>query len=68
MVTEAQIRELAYTMWEQEGWPEGKDQEHYYRAKKKLEDREPLQLSGAQESRLLSASPEKRSLGPRKKR
>lgn len=40
MVTEEQIKELAYTMWEQEGRQEGKDLELYYRAKKILEDKE----------------------------
>ena len=40
MVTEEQIRELAYAIWEQEGRPEGKDLEYYFRAKQMLEDRE----------------------------
>ncbi|MBI4267175.1 MAG: DUF2934 domain-containing protein [Chloroflexi bacterium] len=40
MVTEEQIRELAYFTWEQEGRPEGKDREYYFRAKKILEERE----------------------------
>jgi hypothetical protein len=33
MVTEEQIRELAHAIWEEEGRPEGKDVEHYFRAK-----------------------------------
>jgi hypothetical protein len=37
MVTEKQIRELAYTYWEQEGRHEGNDLEHYFRAKELLE-------------------------------
>ena len=37
MVTEKQIRELAYTYWEQEGRHEGKDLEYYFRAKELLE-------------------------------
>ncbi|MDD5700599.1 MAG: DUF2934 domain-containing protein [Dehalococcoidales bacterium] len=37
MVTEKQIKELAYTYWEQEGRPEGKDLEYYFRAKELLE-------------------------------
>jgi len=40
MVTEEQIRKLAYAIWEQEGRPEGKDLEYYFRAKKILEERE----------------------------
>ncbi len=40
MVTEEQIKELAHAIWEQEGRPEGKDVEHYYRAKQMLEERE----------------------------
>jgi hypothetical protein len=37
MVTEEQLRELAYSIWEQEGHPEDKDQEYYFRAKQMLE-------------------------------
>ena len=40
MATEEQIRELAYAIWEQEGRPEGKHVEHYFRAKQILEERE----------------------------
>ena len=40
MATEEQIRALAYEMWEQEGCPEGKREEHYYRAKQILEEQE----------------------------
>jgi len=40
MVTEEQIREQAYAIWEQEGRPEGKDLEYYFRAKQMLEGRE----------------------------
>ena len=38
MATEEQIRALAYSIWEEEGHPEGKDLEHYLHAKKILED------------------------------
>ncbi len=44
MVTEAQIKELAHAIWEQEGQPEGKDVEHYFRAKKILEEREKARV------------------------
>jgi len=40
MATEDQIKELAHTIWEQEGRPEGKDMEHYFHAKKVLEQEE----------------------------
>lgn len=40
MPTEQQIRELAYALWEQEGRPDGKDQEHYHRARQMLADQE----------------------------
>ncbi|MDD5590990.1 MAG: DUF2934 domain-containing protein [Dehalococcoidales bacterium] len=40
MVTEEQIRALAYTIWEQEGHPHGKHEEHYLRAKQILEEKE----------------------------
>lgn len=42
MATEEQIRELAYRLWEEEGRPEGKDQEHYFKARKILEDKEAM--------------------------
>jgi hypothetical protein len=40
MATEEQIRELAFSIWEQEGHPIGKDIEHYFRAKQILEAQE----------------------------
>jgi hypothetical protein len=40
MVTEEQIKELAHALWETEGRPEGKDVEHYFRAKQILEEKE----------------------------
>ncbi len=44
MITEEQIRELAHSIWEQEGCPNGKDVEHYFRAKNILEERESSQV------------------------
>jgi len=44
MVTEEQIKELAHAIWEQEGRTEGKDVEHYFRAKKTLEEREKARV------------------------
>ncbi len=45
MVTEEQIRELAYAIWEQEGRLEGKDLEYYFRAKQMLEERDAASSS-----------------------
>jgi hypothetical protein len=42
MASEEEIRKLAYDMWEKEGRPNGKDWEHYYKAKRILEEREDL--------------------------
>lgn len=44
MATEEQIREMAFTIWEQEGRPEGKDIEHYFRAKQILEAKEATHI------------------------
>jgi len=43
MPTEEQIKQLAYTLWEQEGRPEGKDTHYYLTAKQILEEREAAQ-------------------------
>ena len=40
MATEEQVRQLAYTIWEQEGRLDGKDVEYYFRAKQVLEEQE----------------------------
>jgi hypothetical protein len=40
MPTEEQIRELAYSIWEREGRPDGRDVDQYMRAKQILEARE----------------------------
>ncbi len=40
MLTEDNIKKVAYSMWEAEGKPEGKDLEHYYRAEKMLKEQE----------------------------
>ncbi len=44
MFTEEDIKKLAFTIWEEEGRPDGKDVEHYLRAKKILEEREANQI------------------------
>ncbi len=40
MATFEEIKQLAYKFWEQEGRPEGKDVEHYLRAKAILDRQE----------------------------
>jgi hypothetical protein len=40
MATEEQIKASEHSIWEQEGYPEGKHEEHYYRAKQILEEQE----------------------------
>jgi hypothetical protein len=57
MVTEEQIRGLAYSIWEQEGRPEGKDQEYYFRAKQMLEEQEAAS-SPAKESEPPASAPQ----------
>jgi hypothetical protein len=49
-VTEEQIREMAYHIWEKEGRPDGKDVEHYFRAKAMLEERKNRVLPGETEA------------------
>ena len=46
MATEEQIRGLAYLIWDREGKPEGRAQEHYFRAKQFLEYKELLSAAG----------------------
>lgn len=36
MATEEEIKGLAYTLWEEDGCPDGKDQEHYFTAEQML--------------------------------
>ncbi len=40
MTSEEQVRELAYSIWEKEGRPEGKDLEHYLAARRILEEKQ----------------------------
>lgn len=42
MATEEQIKKLAHTLWEQESCPDGKDKEHYFRAKEILTNKEKI--------------------------
>jgi Protein of unknown function (DUF2934) len=44
VATEEEIKKLAHEIWEQEGRPEGKDVEHYFSAKKQLEEQEEARV------------------------
>ena len=73
MITEEQIRSLAYTIWEQEGHPHGKDVEHYFRAKKILDEQEAgrvIELAPPPTPKQIepSAPPDKRSIRSRRKK
>ena len=45
MVTEEEIKKLAYSLWEQEGRADGRDLEFYFRAKQILEGRAATSLT-----------------------
>jgi len=70
MVTEEQIRALAYTIWEQEGRPHGKHEEHYLRAKQILEEKERTSSADFKEppSVINLPPPSKRRVGIRRKK
>ena len=46
MTLEERIRERAHRIWEAEGRPEGKEKEHWERARKELSDAEPKLAGG----------------------
>ncbi|MCJ7743187.1 MAG: DUF2934 domain-containing protein [Dehalococcoidales bacterium] len=72
MATEEQIKELAYAIWEQEGRPEGKHVEHYFRAKQILEEQQEaarvIELGPPRPTVQLAASPPTIELAPPRKR
>jgi hypothetical protein len=41
MVSEAAIRQRSYEIWQREGCPEGKSEEHWFRARVELEAEQP---------------------------
>jgi hypothetical protein len=43
MVTREEIEKLAYSLWEQDGCPEGKDVSHYYEAERLLRERDGME-------------------------
>ncbi len=71
MATEEQIRDLAHAIWEQEGRPEGKHLEHYFRAKQILQEQEAahvIELGAAPPIIQLPAPPSKRRRSARGKK
>lgn len=50
MVREEEIKKLARSIWEAEGCPDGRDWDHYFRAKRMPEVREKV-LSNAERLR-----------------
>ncbi len=70
MATEEQLKELAYRLWEEDGRPEGRDQEHYFRARKILEDKEAapaMQMSPSPARVPVASATSKLSFGRRRK-
>jgi hypothetical protein len=62
MVSDEQIRELAYYLWQQEGCPDGKATEHYFRAKIMLEVQEseppkPIETAPPQQAEISQQTP-----------
>jgi hypothetical protein len=80
MVTDKDIRKLAFSIWEEEGRPYGKDAERYLKAKKILEGRKgnrmlelatippALELAEAPKKIPLPPTPPKRSIRSRHKK
>jgi hypothetical protein len=68
MPTEEQIKQMAHSLWEQEGRPEGRDLDHYLTAKRILEEQEAAQKrpKAPRAKAAKSAKPSKR--GPRAKK
>ena len=63
MPTEEQIKQLAHSLWEQEGRPAGKDVEHYLAAKQTLQKQE-----AARKRPKAPRSPKPRTRSPRAKK
>ena len=67
MITDDEIKKLAFSFWEEEGRPTGKDVEHYFRAKNILEQREAkriLELAPVPPAIELAQPPKKIPLPP----
>ena len=69
MATEEQIKALAHSIWEQEGCPEGKHEEHYYRAKRILEEQEVAGSSDFElPPRVINLPPPKKGKSPTRRK
>jgi hypothetical protein len=80
MITDEDIKKLAFIIWQEEGRPDGKDAEHYLMAKKILEEREanrvielapipqPLELAEPPKKIHLPPTPSKRNIRERHKK
>jgi hypothetical protein len=71
MVTDDDIKKLASTIWEEEGRPDGKDAEHYLRAKKILEERKAhrmIELAPVPQAVQMAEPPKNIHLPPPQKR
>lgn len=51
------VRKRAYSLWEEEGYPAGKDLEHWERAKRELESFKPGRMKRATSQPPASAKP-----------
>lgn len=72
MSTEEQVKEIAYSLWEQQGRPAGKDWEHYYAAQRILAEREAeaAYVNGQEHLKVHypGRTPDNRPISPRKPR
>jgi hypothetical protein len=80
MITDDEIKKLAFNLWEEEGRPIGKDVENYLRAKIILEEREAkrileltpippaVELAQPPKTVSLPPAPSKRSIRERQKK
>jgi hypothetical protein len=68
MPTEEKIKKLAYTLWEQEGRPEGRDTHYYLTAKQRLEEQEATRGRAKASRAKTSKSPKTRTRSPRAKK
>ena len=72
MVSDEEIRKLAYQIWEQEGRLPGMDVDHYFKARQILEEQEAkriLELAPVPAPVELAGPPEKMALpAPKRKR